>query len=73
MTICKDAPCYLQLNCKKVAKPNAGTKWFTDAPYMEVMQDVWFSLGRGYAVVGDPGFPSSSGAVIRKVRHSNFD
>ena len=31
-----------------------------------MVQDVGFSLGKGIPVVVDPGFPSSSGAVIRK-------
>ena len=36
------------------------------APCLRV-QDIWFSLSRGcMAIVVDPGFPSSSGAVIRK-------
>ena len=30
------------------------------------MKDVWPSLGRGMAVIVDPGSSSSSGAVIRK-------
>ena len=36
-----------------------------DAPDLKVW-DVWLSLGRGMAVVVDPGSLSSSGAVIRK-------
>ena len=36
-----------------------------DAPSVKV-QDVWPSLGRGTAVVVDPGYPSSIRAVIRK-------
>ena len=30
------------------------------------VQDVWPYLGRGMAVVVDPGSPSNNGAVIRK-------
>ena len=36
-----------------------------DAPCVKV-QDVWFALVGDMAVVVDPSFPSSSGAVIRK-------
>ena len=41
-----------------------GTKFY-GASCVKV-QDVWPSLGRGMAVLVDPGSPSSSGTVKRK-------